>query len=216
MVVFSIFFGKLAGIPSDNIPYPIFVYSGLIFWQLFSSALSETSNTLVSNSSIITKVYFPRILLPIADTVTKFIDFCFASLILVGLMFFYGYTPSLSIIFVLPILVILTFIVAIGAGLILSSINVKYRDVRYVLPFFIQLLLFVTPVIYPLSIAGKYAWVLALNPMTGIIENARAIMLGTGMVNYHSLALSFGIGMLLLLVGIITFKKIERYFADIV
>src|SRR3989344_6585963 len=173
MVVFSIFFGKLAHIPSDGVPYPIFVYTGLLFWQFFSDALSETSNSLVANKAIITKVYFPRLILPISSVITKFIDFIIASIILIGLMLYYGYAPHISRLLILPLLLILTFMAAIGLGLFLFAANVKYRDVRYALPFLIQMLLFLTPVIYPASIAGKYSWVLALNPMMGVIQSAR-------------------------------------------
>ena len=216
MVVFSVFFGKLIKVPSDGIPYPIFVYTGLLFWQLFSSALSDTSNSLISNSSIITKVYFPRIILPLADTANKFVDLFFASLALMYLMFHYGYTPHLSGILLIPVLLAITSATAVGAGLILASINVKYRDVRYVLPFFMQLLLFLTPVIYPSSIAGKYAWLLSLNPMTGVIKAARSGLLGTGPIGWNSLALSSVAAVVLLTCGIFFFKKTERYFADIV
>src|SRR3989344_6474889 len=184
MVVFSVFFGKLIQVPSDGIPYPIFVYTGLLFWQLFSSALGDTSNSLIANASIVTKVYFPRIILPLADTANKFVDLFFASLALIFLMFHYGYMPGLSGILLIPVLLLITAGTAVGAGLILASINVKYRDVRYILPYFMQILLFLTPVIYPSSIAGKYAWLLAANPMTGVIKAARGALLGTEPVNW--------------------------------
>jgi lipopolysaccharide transport system permease protein len=216
MVVFSVFFGKLIQVPSEGIPYPIFVYTGLLFWQLFSSALGDTSNSLIANSSIITKVYFPRMILPLADTANKFVDFFFTSLALIFLMFHYGYLPGLSGVLLVPILLIITSATAVGAGLILASVNVKYRDVRYVLPFFMQLLLFLTPVIYPSSIAGKYSWLLSLNPMTGVIKAARAGLLGTGPNGWYSLGISSLAAVVLLLAGIFFFKKTERYFADIV
>ncbi|MEK7574997.1 MAG: ABC transporter permease [Patescibacteria group bacterium] len=216
MVVFSVFFGKLIQVPSDGIPYPIFVYTGLLFWQLFSSALNDTSNSLISNSSIITKVYFPRIILPLADTANKFVDLFFASLALIYLMFHYGYTPQPIGIILIPILLVITSATAVGVGLILASINVKYRDVRYVMPFFMQLLLFLTPVIYPSSIAGKYAWLLSFNPMTGVIKAARAGLLGTGPIGWHSLLISGIAALVFLILGIFFFKKTERYFADIV
>lgn len=216
MVVFTVFFGQLAKIPSDGVPYPIFVYVGLLFWQFFSGALSDTSSSLISNQSIITKVYFPRLILPISSVLTKFVDFAIASLILIGLMFYYGYTPDLIGILILPLLLLITFMAATGAGLFLAAINVKYRDVRYALPFFIQMLIFVTPVIYPASIAGKYSWILALNPMMGVIQNARGALLGTQPVNWDLLGISFIACLILLLVGIYVFKKVERYFADII
>lgn len=216
MVVFSLFFGKLVGMPSDGVPYPIFVYAGLLFWQFFSDALGETSNALIANKAIITKVYFPRLILPVSSVVTKFVDFIIASVILVGLMFYYGYVPHLSGLLILPLLLLLTFMIAIGLGLFLSAVNVKYRDVRYALPFFIQLLLFITPVIYPASIAGKYSYLLALNPMMGVIQSARAAILGTTPINWL-LILASAVGCAVALtIGLIYFKKTERYFADVI
>ncbi len=216
MVVFTVFFGNLAKIPSDGVPYPIFVYVGLLFWQFFSGALSDTSNALISNQSIITKVYFPRLILPISAVITKLVDFLIASLILVGLMFYYGYVPHLSGLFLLPLLLAISFMSAVGGGLVLASINVKYRDVRYALPFFIQILIFVTPVIYPASIAGTYSKLLAINPMMGVIQNARAALLGTAPINWTLIWMSVIGSAILLLIGIYVFKKIERFFADIV
>jgi len=216
MIIFSVFFGNFAKIPSDGIPYPIFVYTGLLLWQFFSSSLSETSNCLISNKDIVTKVYFPRLILPISATITKFVDFFIASIILVGLMAYYNYLPNLGGLLILPLLLLITFMTALGAGLLLASINVKYRDVRYVLPFFIQTLLFVTPVIYPASIAGKYSKFLALNPMTGVIKAARAAILGNAPINWFLLGISALASIVLLIVGYIFFKKTEHYFADIV
>ncbi len=216
MVVFSVFFGKLAKIPSEGIPYPVFVYTGLLFWQYFSGVLGDASNTLVANASIVTKVYFPRLLLPIADSITKLVDFVVASFILAGLMIYYHFIPNPLKIAIVPLLVLITFLAASGTGLILASINVRYRDVRYVLPFFIQLLLFVTPVIYPSSIAGRFAWVLSLNPMTGVIGAARAALLNVSPIDWNLLISSLITSTVLFLLGVIFFKKTERYFADIV
>lgn len=216
MVVFSVFFGELAKIPSDGVPYPIFVYTGLLFWQFFSGSLTETSGSLITNQSIITKVYFPRLILPISSVITKLIDFAIASVILGLLMLYYGFTPPLSSIVVVPILLAISFMASIGAGLFLAAINVKYRDVRYALPFFIQMLIFITPVIYPASIAGKYSWLLALNPMMGVIQNARAVLLNTAPVNWDLLLISFIACLVIMIFGIYVFKKVERYFADII
>jgi len=216
MVVFSVFFGGLAKIPSDGVPYPIFVYVGLLFWQFFSSALSETSGCLISNQAIITKVYFPRLILPISGVLTKLVDFAIATLILLGLMFYYGYMPHLSGLLILPLLLIISFMASIGGGLILASINVKYRDVRYALPFFIQIMLFVTPVIYPASIAGKYSYLLAINPMMGVIQSARAAILGTAPINWLLIDISLLGTLVLMIFGVYIFKKTERYFADII
>ena len=216
MVIFTVFFGKLLNIPSDGVPYPIFVYTGLLFWQFFSGALSDTSNVLIINQSIITKIYFPRLILPLSAVATKFIDFSIAAIILVGMMIYYGYTPHLVGLFIIPLLLIITFMASFGLGLFLASINVKYRDVRYALPFFIQILMFVTPVIYSASIAGKYSWILAFNPMMGVIQSARAALLGTAVLNWTLVGLSLLATLILMIIGIYTFKKTERYFADII
>ena len=216
MVVFSIFFGKMAKMPSDGIPYPIFVYSGLLLWQFFSTSLSETSNCLIANKAIITKVYFPRLILPISTTATKLVDFSIASTILAGMMIYYQYTPNLIGLLILPLLLLITFMAAVGIGLFLASVNVKYRDVRYALPFFIQMMLFVSPVIYPASIAGKYSWILAINPMTGVIKAVRAALFGNAPINWLLIGISGFVCLIVLIVGIIYFKKTERYFADIV
>lgn len=216
MVIFSVFFGGLLKISSDGVPYPIFVYTGLLFWQFFSSALSDTSNILISNQAIITKVYFPRLILPLSSVMTKFIDFGIAAVILIGMMIFYGYTPHLSGLFIIPLLLVITFMISTGLGLSLASINVKYRDVRHALPFFIQMLMFITPVIYPASIAGKYSWILAFNPMMGVIQSARAALLGTTVLNWTLVSISLIATFILMLIGIYTFKKTERYFADII
>jgi lipopolysaccharide transport system permease protein len=215
MVVFTIFFGYFAKMPSDNIPYPIFVYTGLLIWQFFSSALSDASSSMIGNQSIITKVYFPRLILPISTIITKFIDFAISAVILIGMMFYYHFTPHLIGLLILPLLVIISFMGALGGGLILAAINVKYRDVRYVLPFFIQLLFYVTPVIYPASIAGKLSWILSLNPMTGVIKAGQAAILGNAPINWLLLGVSFATCSITLIIGIYIFKKTERFFADI-
>jgi lipopolysaccharide transport system permease protein len=214
MVIFSVFFGTLLKVPSNGVPYPIFVYTGLLFWQFFSASLVETSNILISNQSIVTKVYFPRLLLPLSATMTKFVDFFVSAVILGGMMIYYGYTPGIIGILIMPVLLAITFMASVGGGLALAALNVKYRDVRYVLPFFIQILLFVTPVIYPASVAGKYSWLMALNPMTGVIQTARAALLGTTPINWNLVSISLVACSVLLVIGIIQFKTAERHFAD--
>lgn len=216
MIVFTIFFNKLAGIKSDNIPYPVFVYVGLLFWQFFSGALTDISNCLVNNQTVITKVYFPRLLLPLAATATKFIDFLIASLILIPLMIYYGYMPHLSGLLILPLLIFITFMAALGGGFFLSALNVKYRDVRYILPYFIQMLLFITPVIYPASLTGIYSWFLAMNPMTGVIKAARSALFADFPMNWLQLGISGLACLAILLIGLYYFQKTEKYFADIV
>ena len=216
MVVFSVFFGKLAGIPSDDIPYPIFVFVGLLLWQFFSGSLTQISNSFVGQKAIITKVYFPRIILPLSAIFTKFVDFTIASVILIGLMAYYGYLPHLSGFLILPLLLLITMTAALGLGLFLASLNVKYRDVGYILPFFIQLGLFVTPVIYPSSITGIYSWFLAMNPMAGVIKTARGALLGTFPINWPQLGISALACLFLLVWGYYYYRKTEQYFADIV
>jgi lipopolysaccharide transport system permease protein len=215
MVVFTVFFGYFAKMPSDGIPYPIFVYTGLLIWQFFSSALGDASGSMVGNQSIITKVYFPRLILPISSIITKFVDFGISAVILIGMMFYYHFTLHLLGLFILPLLILISFMGALGGGLILAAINVKYRDVRYVLPFFIQLLFYVTPVIYPASIAGKYSWIISINPMAGVIKAAQAAILGNAPINWLLLGISFVACSIILALGIYIFKKTERFFADI-
>jgi lipopolysaccharide transport system permease protein len=216
MVVMSIFFGYFVGMPSDGIPYPVFVYTGLILWQFFSGALTSISQCLVGHRAIITKVYFPRIILPISATMTKFVDFAIAAVVLIGLMIYYGYAPRLSGLWLLPFLIFVTFMAALGIGLFLSALNVKYRDVGYVLPFFIQLLFFITPVIYPASLTGIWSWFLAMNPLTGVIKAARSALFNDFPQNWLQLGISAGACLLLLVFGYWYFQKTEKDFADIV
>ena len=215
MVIFSFFFGNLAKIPGGGVPYPIFSYTGLILWIYFTGAISSSSASMVASASLITKVYFPRIIIPIAATVTGLIDYLIASCILIVLMFYYHITPSISI-FLLFIPIGLAWALAMGVGFWLSAINVKYRDVGYVLPFFIQLMLFVTPVIYPSSIAPNYQLLLSLNPMTGIIDAHRSMILGNNPINWVGIGISSAIVFIVILSGSAYFKSVEKYFADII
>jgi lipopolysaccharide transport system permease protein len=216
MVIFSVFFGQVAKIPSEGIPYPIFVYVGLLFWQFFSSSLGDVSNSMVANQSVVNKVYFPRLFLPISGVLVHFVDFLISSFVLLFLMIYYQYVPSFFGIIHIPLLLIITFATALGMGLVLSAINVHYRDVRYALPYFIQLLLFLTPVIYPASILGSNAWLFSLNPMSGVISTARATILGISSVSYLSIAGATVMSFLILVIGLILFRRMERYFADII
>lgn len=217
MVVFSVFFGKLARMPSDGIPYPIFVYSGLIFWNYFSFSLSHAAGSMVENASIIKKIYFPRLIIPIASSLIGLVDFAIAALILVGLMVYYRFAPSILTLLYLPALLAITFLTALGVGSFLASMNVKYRDVRYAMPFFIQMLLFVTPVIYPVSIVGeRFRWLLALNPMSSVIETVRGLMFKGGEIDVDNLLLSAGVAVVLFVCGVMYFRKTEQFFADII
>jgi len=216
MIIFTIFFGNIAKIPSDGVPYPIFSYSGLLLWIYFSTSVSSSSNSVVGSSNLITKVYFPRLIIPLTSSLAGMVDYCIAFIILVLMMIYYGITPGFSIIF-LPIVLFLTFITATGFGLWFSSLNVKYRDVRHALPFFIQLLLFATPVIYPLTfVPEKYRWLLSLNPMSGIIEVHRACILGNKSIDLNTLSISVSISLLIFISGLFYFRRTERFFADII
>ncbi len=214
--VFSIFFGKFINVPSDGVPYPIFVFVGVLFWQFFSGALLETGSSITSHAALVTKVYCPRLLIPLSTVVVKSIDFFIASTLLVVLMVVYHYTPRFEYVIILPIIFFIAFLSAAGGGMILTAINVKYRDVQYIAPFFVQLLLFFTPVIYPPSLLKDHAWLLALNPMTGVIQSARSILFGTPEFNFFLFILSASSGCILFFVGIFLFKKMESSFADLI
>lgn len=217
MLIFTFFFGRFAKMPSDGIPYPIFVYVGLLLWNYFSSALSRASSSMVNNAGIIEKIYFPRLIIPVSSSLTGLVDFIIASFILIGLMFYYRYAPTLTGILYIPLLVFIIFLTSVGLGCFLASINVKYRDVGYVMPFFIQMLMFVTPVIYPISILeGRFKWILAINPMSGVIEAARGAILGIRPVDWELLSLSIAISLALFVFGIVYFRRTERFFADII
>ncbi|MDP2279065.1 MAG: ABC transporter permease [Nitrospirota bacterium] len=217
MVIFSVIFGTFAKVPSDGIPYPIFVYAGLLPWNYFSSALSNSGNSLVASSNLITKVYFPRIIIPTSASLSGLLDFFIASVILIGMMFYYNYSPDTTGIFLIPLLVFLTFMIAVGCGLWLSALNVEYRDFQYVIPFLVQIWMFVTPVIYPVTLLPeKYRWLLSLNPMAGIIEAFRAAAIGHQQVNWNLLIVSSGIGVLIFLTGLLYFRRVERSFADVI
>ncbi len=217
MVVFTVFFGNFAQIDSNGIPYPIFVYIGLVFWTFFSQAVTAASTSLINSQEIVKKTYFPRLLLPASSIFVALIDFIIASIVYIGLMVYYGIVPQLLTIVLFPLLALITYIASLGIGLFLAAVNVKYRDVRYALPFFIQILLFVTPVIYPVSIAAADArWLLLLNPMTGVIETARATLLTSDAIDWTMIEIASLVSVIFFVVGLIYFKRTERYFADII
>ena len=215
MVVFTIFFGKMAKMPSDGIPYPIFSYVALLPWTYFANAISQSGNSLVNSSHLITKVYFPRLCIPMGATLAGLVDFFIAMIVLAGMMVWYRFIPDFGLL-LFPLLVFLTFILATSIGLWLSALNVKYRDIRYVIPFLVQLWLFITPVIYPTSIAKNYSWILYLNPMAGIIESFRASILGYKPIPWPQLSFSALLTIFLFVTGVIYFKHMEREFADVV
>ncbi len=216
MIIFTLIFSRLALMPSDGIPYPIFSYSGLLLWTYFSNALSQSSNSLVDNASLLSKVYMPRIFLPTAPCLSGLLDYGIAMSILVIMMAYYRFVPGISIL-LLPFIILLTFMLAAGVGYWLSSICVKYRDVKFILPFFIQLLLFVSPVIYPVTIVGEnLKWLLYLNPMTGLIGAHRACLLGHIPVDFVGFGISAVLTILIFLSGILYLKHTEKYFADLI
>ena len=217
MIVFTLLFGRLAKIPSDGMPYPLFVYVGLLPWTYFANAVSASGNSLVGSANLITKVYFPRLIIPASASLGGLLDFFVALIVLAALMIHYGFVPGLLGILLFPFLLALTFLCALGVGLWLSALNVQYRDIRYVIPFLIQLWMFVSPVIYPVSmVKGNYQRLLALNPMGGLIEAYRASILGHHPVDWSLLGISAAIIVVIFVTGLYYFRKMERRFADVV
>jgi homopolymeric O-antigen transport system permease protein len=216
MVVFSVFFGRLGGIPSDGLPYPLFSFAGLVPWTFFAYGLSEASNSVVGSQQLITKVYFPRLTIPIATVLAGVVDFAIAFVILIVMMPFYGIVPSLRVVWIVP-MVLLVVVSALGVGLWLAALNVKYRDVRYALPFLTQLWLFATPIAYPSSLLDT-TWrsVYALNPMVGVVEGFRWALLGSRTAPGSMLVASSLAGLALLIGGAMYFRRMEATFADIV
>jgi homopolymeric O-antigen transport system permease protein len=215
MLVFTLFFGRLAGVPSDNIPYPVFAYAGLLAWTFFANAITTSGNSLVNSAQLITKVYFPRIIIPSAAVAAGLVDFAIAFGIMVVLMAYYGVMITWNIL-MFPVLVVLLTLLALGMGMWLSALNVKYRDVRFALPFLVQLWMFISPVIYPASfLPTKFRWLLSLNPMTGIIEGYRSSLLGRPF-NWAALAASAAITLILLTYSSLSFRRMEKSFADII
>ena len=216
MVVFSLFFGRLAGVKSDGIPYPIFTFCALLPWQLFAHALTESSNSLVANERLITKVYFPRLVVPIAAVLGGLVDFAVAFVILLAMMFYYGIVPTWAIV-TLPAFILLAVLTALAVGLWLSALNVKYRDVRYTINFLIQFWLFATPVAYPSSIVPeRWRPLYGLNPMAGVVEGFRWALLGTQNPPGAMLAVSISVVIALLIGGLYYFRRMEQEFADVV
>jgi len=215
MVVFTIFFGHLAKIPSDGLPYPIFVYTALLPWQFFSGGIGNSGNSLVANSHLISKVYFPRLIIPAASLGAGCLDFLIAFGMLILMMIYYGIYPGLGI-FIFPFLMVLVAVAALGVGMILAALNVAYRDFRYVIPFLVQFWLFATPVIYPASLVPeKWRWLINLNPMAGLITGIRSSLLNLPLF-WTDILISGTISIGLFVIGIVYFKKMERRFADII
>jgi lipopolysaccharide transport system permease protein len=215
MIIFTLFFGRLAGISGDGVPYPLFAYSALLPWTYFSTVLGQGGQSLVTNSNLITKVYFPRMILPAATAVSGLLDFAISSVFLIVMMVYYRIVPGWSILLA-PAVLLNLFLLTVGASLLTSALNVRYRDIKYALPFLIQLLLFLTPVIYPTTlIPQRFRWVAALNPLSGIVNGFRGCVLGQ-MPDLAMTGISLGATLLVLGVGIAYFRKTEDYFADII
>lgn len=216
MVVFSLFFGRLAGIPSDGIPYPIFAYAALVPWSFFAGGLNNSANSLVGNANLLKKVYFPRLAIPLSTVLAGVIDFVLAFVVLLGMMLFYGIVLTVNVLW-LPLLVLLALITSLGVGLWLSALNVQFRDVRYTLPFLTQFWLFTTPIAYPSSLLTEpWRTLYGLNPMVGVVEGFRWALLGTQSVPGPLLIVSALVALGLLVSGAYYFRRMEKSFADVV
>ena len=217
MIVFTIFFGNLADVPSDGAPYPIFTFTALLPWQLFSKALLDAARSLVSNRHMITKVYFPRLILPLSSILAGLVDFAIALVVLLGLMIYYQ-TPLRWSMLTMPLFLLMALLAALGAGLWFSALNALYRDVAYVMPFLAQFWMFVTPIVYPASmVPEKWRLLYFLNPMTGVVEGFRWAILGTvPTLPINMILLSVGVSLVVLVSGLFYFRSMERLFADMV
>ncbi len=215
MLIFTLFFGRLAGVPSDNVPYPVFVYAGLLIWTFFSNALSNSGNSLVGNQNLLTKVFFPRIIIPGATVGAGLVDLAIGFLVLIGLMIYYSVPLTWGVLLV-PVIIVFVTLLALGVGMWVSALNVKYRDVRFALPFAIQLWMFLSPIIYPSTfVPAKWRWLLTLNPLTGLIDGFRASLFGHPF-NWTALTISIAITLTILVYAAYVFRRMERSFADII
>lgn len=217
MVVFTVVFGQLAKLPSQGVPYPILVFAGMLPWQFFANALGECSGSLVSNANLISKVYFPRLIVPTSAVIVSFVDFMISGMILLGLMAWYNFIPDWRIL-TLPLFILIAFAASIGAGLWLAALTVEYRDFRYIVPFIVQFGLYISPVGFSSSIVPEqWRLIYSLNPMVGVIDGFRwAILGGDSMIYLPGFVLSTGLVLLLLVSGIWYFRKMERTFADVI
>ena len=216
MIIFSLFFGRLAGIPSDGIPYPIFSYAALVPWSFFATGLGNSANSLVGSANLIKKVYFPRLAIPISTVLSGVIDFALAFVVLLGMMLFYGMAPTVNIIW-LPLLLLLALITSLGVGLWLSALNVQFRDVRYTIPFITQAWMFITPIAYPSSLLSEpWRTLYGINPMVGVVEGFRWALLGTETAPGPIMIVSALAAVGLLVSGAYYFRRMEKGFADVV
>lgn len=216
MIVFTFIFGNIAGLPSDGIPYPIMVYAAMLPWQFFASALQESSNSLITNANMISKIYFPRIIIPTSAVIVSFIDFLISFVILIGLMIVYGFAPNIKIL-LLPAFILLAFFAALGAGLWLASLNVKYRDFRYIVPFIVQFGLYISPVGFTSNVVPtNLRLIYSINPMVGVIDGFRWAILGNSKIYMPGLVLSILLVSVIFITGLWYFRKTEKTFADII
>ena len=215
MVVFTIFFGNIIKVPSDNIPYAIFSYSGILIWSYFATSVGAASESIIANTGLVSKIYFPRIIIPISSTLVGLVDYVIAAFIILGLMIYYKVTPTIYILLV-PVIMFFTWVLAIGLGFWFSALNVKYRDARHFVSFLTQSLMFMTPVIYPVSILGNYKWLLMFNPMTGFVQAHRAAILGQQVIDFKIFGVAIGLSIIIFLSGLLYFNSTERYFADVI
>lgn len=214
MIIFTVVFGKLAKIPSDGLPYPVFAYTALLPWAYFSQALNRSGTSLVGNSHLITKVYFPRLMIPLAAATTPVVDFIVSFTILLGLMAYYGITPTLNILY-LPFFMLLAILTALSVGLWLSPLNIRFRDVGYIIPFLTQIWMYASPVVYPVSLVPEqWRWAYSLNPMVGVIEGFRWALLGKENPAIAVIGVSASMVLIIFIGGVIFFKRMENTFAD--
>ena len=215
MVIFSLFFGRLANVPSDGLPYPIFSYAALVPWTFFANAVTQSSNSLVSSAEMIKKIYFPRLALPIATILAGLVDFVLAFIVLLGMMLYYRMVPTINIVW-LPFFLLLAVVTSLGVGLWLSAMNVQFRDVRYTIPFLIQAWLFLTPIVYPSSsIPEPWRTVYGINPMAGVVEGFRWALLGTDTAPGPMIVVSSVVALVLFISGAFYFRRMEQSFADV-
>jgi lipopolysaccharide transport system permease protein len=216
MIVFSLFFGKLAKIPSDGLPYPLFAYAALVPWTFFANGLTQSSNSLIQDANLLKKVYFPRLVMPISSVISGAVDFVFAFIVLLAMMLYYGIAPTATIIY-LPFLLILAFGTALGTGFWLCALNVQFRDIRYIVPFLIQFWLFATPIAYPSSLLSEpWRTLYGINPMVGVVEGFRWALLGTQTAPGPIIIISALAALAVLVTGAFYFRRMEKTFADVV